>query len=306
MAVISTKDDYSTKKDEFSPKNEFSMHVLQNGLIVPKFVQQEELNKLKDLELYSDDVWVVTYPKCGTTWAQQIVRLIRSKGKPDGVNMDFAVPWLEAAAEPHIKKAKFTVNDLQRPRAFKSHFPCHLLPCGTPDTTPCKYIYVARNPKDVAVSLYFHTKIRYFPGIAWDSFWKKYVGADLEFGNYFDHLESWLPHKDDENVLFLKYEDMKKDLKQAVTDIASFIGANNLSSEVIGKIADLTSFDKMKKDNTANYSWSEMQQKENVPSFMRKGVVGDWKNYLTEEQSAEIDAMCAERLEGTGLEFEFE
>ena len=51
-----------------------------NGLLLPYFVRQEYLDRLKDLELYSDDVWVVTYPKCGTTWTQQIVRLVRSAG----------------------------------------------------------------------------------------------------------------------------------------------------------------------------------------------------------------------------------
>ena len=59
-----------------------------------------------------------------------------------------------------------------------------------------------------------------------------------------------MPHKDDKNVLFLKYEDMKRDLPGAVSQIASFIGAN-LSNDVITKIADLTSFDKMKNDTTA-------------------------------------------------------
>ena len=125
-------------------------------------------------------------PKCGTTWTQQVVRLIRNKGVQDNVVVDHAVPWLEnSKAYPVVK-----VEELQRPRAFKSHFPYDLLPCGPPHTTPCKYIFIARNPKDVAVSLYFHTKLRYLPGIDWDSYWKKYVEGELEFGDYFDHLVS--------------------------------------------------------------------------------------------------------------------
>ena len=59
-------------------------------------------------------------------------------------------------------------------------------------------------------------------------------------------------------------------------------------------------------DNTANLSWSQFRQKEGTPKFMRRGVVGDWKNFLSAEQSAEMDMICAERLNGTGLEFGYE
>ena len=103
-------------------------------------------------------------------------------------------------------------------------------------------------------------------------------------------------------MLFLKYEDMKRDLPGAVSQIASFVEAD-LSSDVIAKIADLTSFDKMKNDDAANNSWLPFHQ---VQKFMRKGTVGDWKNYLTEEQSAEMDSICAEKLKGTDYEFQYE
>ncbi len=106
-------------------------------------------------------------------------------------------------------------------------------------------------------------------------------------------------------MLFLKYEDMKKDLAQAISRIAAFMEVK-LSDDVITKIADLTSFEKMAKDSTANFSWSDHWQKENVPVFMRKGIVGDWKNFLTAEQSAQIDAICAEKLKGPGLIFDYE
>ena len=77
-----------------------------NGFLVPSFVNQEEVDKLKGLELYPDDVWVVTYPKCGTTWTQQIVRLIRNNGVQDDVRIDTAVPWLEVGPPVNTVNAK--------------------------------------------------------------------------------------------------------------------------------------------------------------------------------------------------------
>lgn len=67
-------------------------HLLDCGLSVPKYIKQEGVDELKGLQLYPDDVWVVSYPKCGTTWTQQIVRLIRNSGERDDTKIELAVP----------------------------------------------------------------------------------------------------------------------------------------------------------------------------------------------------------------------
>ena len=283
-----------------------------DGLSVPKFVVKEHIDKLKDFKLYEDDVWIVGYPRTGVTWAQHIVRMVHNGGEPDERKISDAVPWLEIAPSVGIEKSTFEAfcpnldpNELPRPRAFKSHFPYGRMVCGPPNTTPCKYIYTSRNPKDVFVSLYFMMKWAYRPQLEWDSFWDAYIAGNLYYGDYMDHLLSWWSHRNDDNVLFLKYEDMKKDLKQHISKIASFIG-KELPDDKISAIADLASFEKMKKDDTVNYSWDEAHIRDGEPMFLRKGILGDWKTLLSEEQSAQMDAICDERLKDTGLEFEFQ
>ena len=60
----------------------------------------------------------------------------------------------------------------------------------------------------------------------------------------------------------------------------------------------------MKSDSTANMSWvKNFRREDGKPGFLRKGVVGDWKNFLSAEQSADLDRKCAEKLKGTGIEF---
>ena len=269
-----------------------------DGLTLPDFVRPERLKELKKFQLYPDDVWVVTYPKCGTTWAQQIVKLIRNNGQQDDVKLTLSLPWLES-------NEKFDFNCIIQPRGFKSHMPYNRFPCGPPDETSCKYIYVARNPKDVAVSFYYHTKAGFFQNIDKETFWRKFVNGELEFGNFFDHVLSWWEHREDKNVLFLKYEDMKKDLVDSVTKIASFIGAD-ISSDVITNIAHQATFENMKMNSLANNPFPQFVRDRSETDFMRKGIVGDWKNFLTAEQSSEIDALCTSRLSPVGLEFDFE
>ena len=59
------------------------------------------------------DVFVVTFRKCGTTWMQQIVKLIRNRGREDGVDVDGALPWLELMS-PEEADVRSALNSLSR------------------------------------------------------------------------------------------------------------------------------------------------------------------------------------------------
>ncbi len=130
------------------------------------------------------------------------------------------------------------------------------------------------------------------------------MDARAESGDWFDHVLEWWKHKDDPNVLFLKFEDMKKDPPLLVRAIAKFIGID-LKPEVISTIAEQSSFAKMKSNNAANYTWHSSLRNPSERPFMRKGIVGDWRNHFTAEQNAEFDAVYSERMKDSGLEFDF-
>ena len=114
--------------------------------------------------------------------------------------------------------------------------------------------------------------------------------------NYLVHSFSASP-----NILFLKYEDLKKDGKAVVAKMAEFMGCT-LETATINHILNQAAFNKMKQSETLT---SFARRPGETPHF-RKGVVGDWKNYFSEEQSARMDAECCKRLAGTGLDFLFE
>ena len=283
-----------------------------NGVLVPSFVTQLQVDSFKQLPCRPDDVWVVAYPKSGTTWLQSIVSLIRTGGVDDERPINEAVPWAEVEGYGHIEDKPIPrlvdISSLPFPRAFKSHFSYDTLPCGPPISTPCKYIYIARNPKDVAVSLFCFTQgFRAVPRVSWSDFLRQFFNGNVFYGSWFDHVLSFWAHKDDDNILFLKYADMKKDLPTAVAAVAKFMGYD-LTQDVISEIVTKTSF-----ENAKNNSWVHplagypmmneiLDIDPNGPPFARKGEVGDWKNYFTPEQSAQFDAIYAERMKGTGLE----
>ena len=240
-----------------------------NGIEVPLYIKQEHVDEIvSHFQLEPNDIWITTYAKAGTTWAQQVVKLIRNRGESDDVKINESIPWLEANG--HFK---VDLSSLPRPRAFKSHMPYQAMPFGEPSLTPCKYIYITRNPKDVAVSFYFHylrLQVKSECKLEWDIFFRNFVDGKVIFGNFFSHVLSWWAHKDDQNVLFLTFEEMKKDLPCVVARIAKFIEVD-ISEEVIAKVSEKSTFDYMKDDNTANYSWLFLPENPHIAPHLRKG-----------------------------------
>lgn len=51
--------------------------------------------EIPDYPISPDDLYIVTYAKSGTTWAQQIVALIQRGGERNQTHLMQVIPWLE-------------------------------------------------------------------------------------------------------------------------------------------------------------------------------------------------------------------
>ena len=91
----------------------------------------------------------------GTTWVQEIVWQIYNDGAISSEKLLFRFPFLEARACNANEELLIDFKSLPSPRLIKSHLTYSTIPKSADEAARCKYIYVARNPKDVAVS-YFH------------------------------------------------------------------------------------------------------------------------------------------------------
>ncbi|XP_071469979.1 amine sulfotransferase-like [Marmota flaviventris] len=122
---------------------------------------------------------------------------------------------------------------------------------------------------------------------------------------WFDHIKGWYEHRHDFNILFMSYEDMKKDLRSAVLKICRFL-EKELSEEVVDTVVKQASFQNMKTNPQANYDdivKQEMGVRNNEGNFLRKGTIGDWKHHFTVEQNERFDQIFQREMKDFPLKF---
>ncbi|XP_061421258.1 amine sulfotransferase-like isoform X1 [Lethenteron reissneri] len=274
------------------------------GISFPTSVQTpESLQYSEDFDVRDDDVFVVTYPKSGTTWMQEITTLIVSGGDLTPVKTIPSwerVPWVENIT------GKGYLENRPSPRLISTHAPYSIAPKKLREGKG-KAIYVTRNPKDVMVSVHHFSKFAQFlanTGTLEECF-HNFVSnkAQLQGGSWFTHVRGWHEHKDAPNIFMISFEDMVMDLRGSVKRIADFM-ERPLSESALDTIAEHCTFSSMKKSPMANYSlvpnkWLD----HNVGTFMRKGTVGNWKSEFTVELSEKFDTVYAKKMEGCDLKF---
>ncbi|XP_003746503.1 sulfotransferase 1C2 [Galendromus occidentalis] len=265
-----------------------------------------------------DDVFIVTYPKCGTTWLQEICYLIYNDGNPPENQLKRLIdtPFLEMIGPECIAQMK-------KPGAVKSHLPFDRMPYSP----HAKYIYAIRNPKDCVVSFFYHTS-QVYPGYqfadgTFAEFFDLFMKGQTDFGDYFDHVCSWLRQRGRENIHFIYFEDVKKKGSEEILKLGRFLG-NDLEAKLktqglLEKVLERSSIKTMKeglkdfalnKDDpslpeglrafaesnevkTASGSTSALK----FDSHLRKGAVNDWRNLLTPEMNACLEAKIKRIIE---------
>ncbi len=115
---------------------------------------------------------------------QEILWQIFNKGEVNSKVILARVPFLEAATNPHVVHVQPDIKTMSSPRLLKTHLIYDAIPKGATEDTKCKYIYIARNPKDVVVSYFkFASGRSSFNGYngPWEFFAKLFVEGNGKF-----------------------------------------------------------------------------------------------------------------------------
>ncbi|UYV81136.1 hypothetical protein LAZ67_20000136 [Cordylochernes scorpioides] len=273
-------------------------YLIVDGITVCGAFSEDAVRSAINYKPRDDDSFVVTFPKCGTTWMQNIVFHILNKGKPlDSVHEFWArTPYLELCGADAIEK-------MPRPGAIKIHLPFNKAPFSSSANK---------------------LKVYEFDG-SFDEFFELFFNGRCDYGDYFDHILSWYEHRNDPNVLFLTYEGLKTDTRNSILKVAKFLGEEyeNMiidDPEILENVLKYSSIEEMKKVEKGQpkeappidvlpsglkhlRNYVEERGLSNISNFdlVRKGIVGDWKNHFNEEQAKKLDDKTREKLAGTDL-----
>lgn len=246
----------------------------------------------------AEDVFVVTQMKCGTTWMQNVVYEVLARGRGDLVDTGRALygisPWLEALKCVSVEDAPL-LGDERPSRIIKTHLPV----THCPESPDARYIYVARHPISCfasCVDFISENSGPMAPPIDEIEAW--YCSEDMWWGPWTEHVAGWWSRSvAAANVLFVRFEDMKLDLRDVVERVAAFLGVPPLDEAEMAAVLRKCGFEYM----SANGDIFEMHPPHifatNAALFV-KGTA-DRHRDVPLEARRRIAGWCAETLAAT-------
>jgi aryl sulfotransferase len=262
-----------------------------------------------DFRFRDDDIIIATYGKSGTTWVQQIVGQLIFDGA-DVIPVGEISPWVDLRVPP--KHIKLPMLEQQTHRRFlKTHLPVDALVFSP----RAKYLYVARDGRDVVWSLYNHhamanakwyEAINDTPGLVGPPVGRppasirQYFDEWLEgdghpFWSFWENVSSWWNVRTLPNVMLLHFNQLKRDLPGEIRHIAAFLGID-INAERWPTILKHCGFDFMKTHAADVAPLGGALWEGGAASFINKGTNARWRDVLSAEEIARYESMAHEKL----------
>jgi hypothetical protein len=278
---------------------------------------------LRRHEVWTDDIFLVSFPKSGNTWTRFLLGNLMNPDKPVGfADIERVVPDIAVCPRADFRR-------IRRPRLIKSH--------DGFDPRYRRVIYIIRDPRDVAVSLYYYAKkvkniddsfsldafIKrlFVPGRSYSGTWGENAGSWLV--NVTNITEFCLPHNGvnphsagfagakmvapgasghGRKFLLVRYEDLLEDAQAGLRRIAEFLGLE-ASPERIEQAVARSSADSMRKlESAQNLQWATTRETRKDIPFVRQAKSGQWRTALSPNSIAEIESAWGHLMRLAGYE----
>lgn len=261
-----------------------------------------------------DDIVIATPPKCGTTWTQQIVgSLIFQDASPRPLPK--VSPWIDQRFRSSVEET-YAILEAQTHRRFiKTHLPID----GLPLYDEVRYIHVARDGRDVALSAHNHfgsnlpatlanfDRIglqdpaigRRYPRLPEDpgAFFRLWLSTPAVPGqsdgltspSFFDFVTGYWAERRRANLLLVHYADLTADLDGEMRRIAGFLDIQ-IDDAIWPSLVEAAGFEKMRSAGEQLMPHINAMLDGGANRFFNKGGSGRWRGALTDADLALYDA----------------
>ena len=232
------------------------------------------------------DVFLVSFPKVGRTWLRVLI------GRSFQQHYDLpkkAILRVTAARvpTPGMPRILATHDDAtqDKPYAYvigdKSAYRAH------------RVLFMVRDPRDVLISYYFQRTRRnqnLYKGSIGDFISEPNGGLETIISFY----NAWAAQRDVPAAFHLvRYEDLRADTTTSLREALSFVGSGDIPDETLAEAIEHASFERVQqreRTGAAKQKALRAWNPNDPESFKaRRGKIGGYVDYLTEEQIAEVE-----------------
>jgi len=242
----------------------------------------------RNLAVFPDDTFIVSYPRSGNTWTRFLVAdLIYPEEPVTFRNIERVIPDIHAHSSRALKR-------VPRPRFLKSH--------EYFDPRYQKVVYLVRDPRDVVISLYhFRRKSRIIDdGYPIEKYVERFLKGDMD-ASWGEHVGSWLgTRKEDSGFLRVRYEDLLQDTSQQLGRIAAFLGLD-ASPDRLARAIERSGADHLRKlEKVESDHWVTTRGRRKDIPFVGTAKSGGWRSTLPRISAELIESAWGGLMENLG------
>jgi aryl sulfotransferase len=267
----------------------------------------------RDFSSREDDIFICSAYKAGTTWLQRICALLVFQDTTLGGQLGRVSPWLERETSP-IEEVLERLDAQEHRRFIKTHTPLD----GMPFFEQATYLFIARDPRDIFMSMHNHihnsnanSQARQ-PGSggAWPDMpddihelfevWMTRGWFDWEDDGWpswsvTHHARTFWAFRHLPNIHLLHYADLKADLDREMWRISDILGIAR-DPEIWPDLVDAATFDRMRGEADRLAPGADKAAWLDNARFFNKGTSGQWRDVLTDRDLALYRRVMDDRL----------
>ena len=255
-------------------------------------------------KLRKADCIIVTCPKSGRTWLRiMLSRLVQQRHDlPETAVIGTTAFHRANRALPRIYFTHDSyLGDYTGNRESKS------------DYAGKRIVFLVRDPRDIAVSAYFQWKFRTDKAkrALHSAFFEGQDPTVFDFAMHpagslrknIDRMNSWHRARDRlDDLLVVRYEDLRAEPEAWLARVAEFTGYPATDGEIRDAVeyASLENMKKMEREGSfgdKSRRFSSGRQDSEDAYKVRRGKVGGYRDYFTDEQLVELDDLVENALE---------